>query len=114
MKVTNPCVYPVIEIIELRSKVSLKTLLIRNHIPRLANTQAKAPSKIPKNTISDKLFVLTLRIIGKYKENKLKNTMKNAFPDSYLSLLIFCKVSISNLIKSLNCCHTSFKVFKLN
>ena len=65
MKETNPCVYPVIEIIELRSKVSLKTLLIKNHIPRLANTQAKAPSKIPKNTISDKLFVLTLRITGK-------------------------------------------------
>ncbi len=89
MNETNPWVYPVIVIIELISKVSLKTLLIINHIPRLAKTQAKAPSKIPKNTISDKLFVPTVSITGTYKENKLKNTIKNAFPDSYLSLLIF-------------------------
>ncbi len=99
---------------ELRSKFSLNTLPTINHIPKLAKTQAKAPSKIPKKIISDKLAIPIDRTIGKYKDNKLRNTIIKAFPDSYLSLLIFWKVSTSNLINSLNCFHTSLKVFKLN
>ena len=110
---TRPCVYPVIEVIELISKFSLNTLPSINHIARLEKTQANAPSRIPKNIISDKLLNPELSNKGTYKDSKLVNTIRNAFPDSYLSLLIFCKVSISNLMNSLNCFQTSLNVFKL-
>ena len=85
-----------------------------NHIARLENTQANAPSKIPKNIMSDRLLNPEFSSKGMYKDIKLVNTMRNALPDSYLSLLIFCNVSISNLINCLNCFQTSLNVFKLN
>ena len=85
-----------------------------NHIARLENTQANAPSKIPKNIMSDRLLNPEFSSKGIYKDNKLVNTMRNALPDSYLSLLIFCNVSISNLINCLNCFQTSLNVLKLN
>ncbi len=84
-----------------------------NHIARLENTQANAPSKIPKNIISDKLLNPEVNNKGIYKDNKLINTIRNALPDSYLSLLIFCKVPISNFMNSLNCFQTSLSAFKL-
>jgi len=84
-----------------------------NHIARLEKTQANAPSRIPKNIISDKLLKLELNKKGRYKDNKLIKTIRKALPDSYLSLLIFCIVSISNFINSLNCFQTSLNVFKL-
>ncbi len=110
---TRPCVYPVIEVTELISKFSLNTLPSMNHIARLEKTQANAPSRMPKNIISDKLLNPELSNKGTYKENKLVKTIRNALPDSYLSLVIFCKVSISNLMNSLNCFQTSLNVFKL-
>ena len=59
---TNPWAYPVIVVIELISKFSLKTLPNINHITRLENTQANAPSNIPKNIMSKK-FLKPLTII---------------------------------------------------
>ncbi len=61
---TNPWAYPVIVVIELISKFSLKTLPNINHITRLENTQANAPSNIPKNIMSKKLLKPFIKITG--------------------------------------------------
>ena len=61
---TNPCAYPVIVVIELISKFSLKTFPIINHITRLENTQEKAPSSTPKNIMSKKLLKPLVKIIA--------------------------------------------------
>ena len=62
---TNPWAYPVIVVIEFISKFSLNTLPNINHIARLDNTQANAPSNIPKNIMSKKFLKLLLNITGK-------------------------------------------------
>ena len=46
-----------------------------NHIARLENTQANAPSKIPKNIMSDRLLNPEFSSKGIYKDNKLVNKM---------------------------------------
>ncbi len=63
--ITNPWAYPVIVVIELISRFSLNTLPNINHMARLENTQANAPSSIPKNIISKKLLKPLLNIAGK-------------------------------------------------